>query len=266
VHTLPHKSSRSQPVRASNFEGENAACADDLRGTGTRTSNSVSVSEPGRAAASSTAHARPTILLIHPRPFFRDCFATCLEAAYENHAVFPFESITGWRGSAEAVAVTPSVSIVAIERQDASSLTDLELLEEVPAPVIVVSDVEDADQILRTLKRGVRGYIPSNLPFNVAVEAVRLVKAGGVFVPADSLIDRAQGSAPAKSDVTLTKRQREVVEAIRRGKANKQIAFELDMSEHTVKLHLRKIMSKLKARNRTEVAILAEKVVGSSRS
>ncbi|MBR1120425.1 response regulator transcription factor [Bradyrhizobium lablabi] len=215
-----------------------------------------------RAAASSAARAKPTILLIHPRPFFRDCFAVCLAAACENHVVFPFESVVGWRSSAEAVAVTPSVSIIAIERQDASSLADWELLEEVPKPVIVVADTGDADQIVRTLKRGVRGYIPSHLPFNIAVEAVRLVKAGGVFVPADSLLG-GEGFAPAKPEVTLTKRQIEVVEAIRQGKANKQIAYDLNMSEHTVKLHLRRIMQKLKAHNRTEVAILAEKVVRS---
>jgi predicted transcriptional regulator len=48
-----------------------------------------------------------------------------------------------------------------------------------------------------------------------------------------------------------------VVEEIRLGKANKQIAYELNMSEHTVKVHLRHIMRKLKARNRTEVAVLS---------
>ena len=53
----------------------------------------------------------------------------------------------------------------------------------------------------------------------------------------------------------------EVVEEIRHGKANKQIAYELNMSEHTVKVHLRHIMRKLKARNRTEVAVLSSSLL-----
>jgi DNA-binding NarL/FixJ family response regulator len=60
-----------------------------------------------------------------------------------------------------------------------------------------------------------------------------------------------------KNSALLTERQMEVVEEIRHGKANKQIAYELKMSEHTVKVHLRHIMRKLKARNRTEVAVLS---------
>jgi DNA-binding CsgD family transcriptional regulator len=57
----------------------------------------------------------------------------------------------------------------------------------------------------------------------------------------------------------------EVVEEIRHGKANKQIAYELNMSEHTVKVHLRHIMRKLKARNRTEVAVLSGNLVAGHR-
>jgi DNA-binding NarL/FixJ family response regulator len=164
--------------------------------------------------------------------------------------------------------LTPAVAIIVVESGDASSLADLELLETAPEkmPVIVVSDSDDVDHIVRTLKRGARGYIPSSLPFNIAVEAVRLVEAGGVFVPASSFVDREQSPAHAKPGVTWTERQLAVIEEIRQGKANKQIAYELNMSEHTVKVHLRHIMRKLKARNRTEVAIFSESVVGYSKS
>src|SRR4029077_8673075 len=116
----------------------------------------------------------------------------------------------------------------------------------------------DFDHIVGALKRGARGYIPSSLSFKVAVEAVRLVEAGGVFVPASSLADRDRHTAAPKGTVALTERQMMVLEEIRHGKANKQIAYALKMSEHTVKLHLRHIMRKLNARNRTEVAVLSE--------
>lgn len=223
---------------------------------------SDSAFEAGRDDASSTAQAKPAILLIHARAFFRDCFAKCLQAAYGDHVILSFENIVSWLDSAEALVPTPSLAIIVIDPGDTSNLA--ELLEDMPEslPVIVVSDIEDADQIVRTLQRGARGYIPTNLPLSIAVEAVRLVGAGGVFVPASSFVHGKQPPTPDKSGEILTKRETAVVEEIRRGKANKQIACELGISEHTVKLHLRHIMKKLKARNRTEVAVLSRNVDG----
>lgn len=206
---------------------------------------------------------KPTILLIHSRPFLRDCFARCLQTAYGDHVVSSFGSMVLWRNSAEAFAPTPFVAIIVLEPADPSAIA--ESLDDAPAkmPVIVISDIEDADQIVRTMKSGVRGYIPTNLPFSIAVEAVRLVGAGGIFVPATSFVRRAPADPPAKSGAQLTKRELSVIEGIRRGKANRQIAHELDISEHTVKLHVRHIMKKLKARNRTEVAIRSGNVTTS---
>jgi DNA-binding NarL/FixJ family response regulator len=103
------------------------------------------------------------------------------------------------------------------------------------------------------------------LSFNVAVEAVRLVKAGGVFIPASSIVPDGDETVPARTSTLLTHRQMEVVEEIRSGKANKQIAYDLNMSEHTVKVHLRHIMRKLKARNRTEVAVRSGTVLAGHR-
>jgi DNA-binding NarL/FixJ family response regulator len=80
-----------------------------------------------------------------------------------------------------------------------------------------------------------------------------------------SRITRKNSALPV-SAVLLTSRQMEVLEEIRHGKANKQIAYELNMSEHTVKVHLRDIMRKLKARNRTEVAVLSEALIASPKN
>jgi DNA-binding NarL/FixJ family response regulator len=213
----------------------------------------------------SAAKQKAAIVVIHRRAVFRDCFARCLEVSYRDHNVYSFASAADWCGSAECAASDgAAVVILVVESGEEASLADLEILEGATEkmPVIIVSDVDDVDHIVRTLKRGARGYIPSNLPFNVAVEAVRLVEAGGVFVPGGSVVDREQPPAPGKSAVLLTSRQMEVLEEIRHGKANKQIAYALKMSEHTVKVHLRHIMRKLKARNRTEVAVFSEALLG----
>lgn len=207
----------------------------------------------------SRTSGKPGIVIIHSRTVFRDCLAQCLELAYGDHTVSSFSSIAEWLASNEPGAIDTTVVIVVVEAAEPNA-ADLALLEtsSVTAPVVIVSDTVDLNHIIRTLKSGVRGYIPTSLSFNVAVEALRLVKAGGVFIPADSIVPNGDELPPARNSTLLTTRQMEIVEEIRHGKANKQIAYDLRMSEHTVKVHLRHIMRKLKARNRTEVAVLSE--------
>jgi DNA-binding NarL/FixJ family response regulator len=214
---------------------------------------------------SGAAKLKPGIVVIHCRAVFRDCFVLCLEIAYKDHEIFSFASVAEWCSSKQPNALAAAVVIFVIESGDEFNAAGFELLESEAAniPVIIVSDIDDFDHIARALKSGVRGYIPTNLPFNIAVEAVRLVKAGGTFVPASSFIhDRSE---QPKASAPLTERQLKVIEEIRHGKANKQIAYELNMSEHTVKVHLRHIMRKLRARNRTEVAVLSEDLFARSK-
>ena len=113
---------------------------------------------------------------------------------------------------------------------------------------------------MRIIGYGARGYIPTSMPYHLAVEAVRYVEAGGTFVPAGNFLpDRGSRKQPAEN--VLTERQMKVVEAVSHGFANKQIAHRLKMSENTVKVHLRSIMKKLNVRNRTEVAIVTRNLL-----
>jgi DNA-binding NarL/FixJ family response regulator len=202
---------------------------------------------------------KPAIVVVHQRVFFRDCFVRCLEISYKSHDIFAFASISAWRESNKKNALTPSVIVFFSDGNDASSISDLQFLESAAAdiPVVIMSDIDDVNYVTRALKGGARGYIPTSLSFNVAVEAVRLVEAGGTFIPASSL-DREKFGTTSRANDLLTERQLMVVEALCQGMANKQIAYELSMSEHTVKVHLRHIMRKLNARNRTEVAVLTK--------
>lgn len=203
---------------------------------------------------------RLAIVVVHPHALFRDCFIRCLETSYSSYDILAFAHISEWASCADA-APPPAVIVLFMDGTRASSAADLQFLDSTAAniPIVVMSDIEDANYVMRALKAGARGYIPTSLPFNVAVEAVRLVEAGGTFVPASSLeLSRNKKDTPQHSIELLTERQMMVVGALCRGMANKRIAFELNMSEHTVKVHLRHIMRKLKARNRTEVAVLTK--------
>lgn len=135
-----------------------------------------------------------------------------------------------------------------------------EILEAAAAsvPVIVLSDNENLEWVLSVIKGGARGYIPTSLPLNVAVEAVRFILAGGTYVPVNRLNSDLGRQQAAE---IFTDRQTMVVQALCKGMANKQIAYQLGMSEHTVKVHLRHIMRRLNVKNRTEVAMQARSVL-----
>ncbi len=112
-----------------------------------------------------------------------------------------------------------------------------------------------ADVLTDALEAGVRGYIPMSLPLGLLAQALDLVLAGGVFVPATAVARRLPPSPAASKVDRFTGRQGEVLNALLKGAPNKLIAYELSMAESTVKVHVRNIMRKLKARNRTHVCV-----------
>lgn len=209
---------------------------------------------------------KPSIVVIDERVLVRDCLVQCLQLSYQGHAVLAFSSLHEWSRAASA-NVRPTVLVLCTPGgRYAAKGNDEELgfLMHIAmaVPVIVVSDAEDAQHIVKALKNGARGYIPTSMALNVAVEAVRLVEAGGTFIPASSLISNADDVQPLASvDSALTARQIMVLRALHSGLANKQIAYELNMCESTVKVHIRHIMRKLKVRNRTQIAVKASSLL-----
>src|SRR5258708_6465291 len=204
------------------------------------------------------------ILLNEKRLFLRNCLYDCFDRSYPDHEIVAFGSLTEWSDSAEKKTLNPAVVIyfapAGIGLMMKSEFERLEAL--VPTtPIVVVSDTASSDEIMRIIGYGARGYIPTTMPYHLAVEAVRFVEAGGTFVPAANLLaGRDRNKQPAAANA-LTERQMKVVEAVGHGFANKQIAHKLKMSENTVKVHLRHIMKKLNVRNRTEIAIMTRELL-----
>ena len=127
-------------------------------------------------------------------------------------------------------------------------------------PVVVLADREDPASMATALRVGVRGYLPTSIEPEVARHALALVLAGGSYAPPVSLLaEETEGVTPPLAPcgllAKLTPRQRQVLELLGQGRPNKVIAQRLAMCESTVKVHVRQIMRKLGARNRTEVAL-----------
>ena len=209
------------------------------------------------------------IVVIEPRIFIRECLTQCLRLVL-GYSVTSFPSVDAFL----AVSDSLSASVIILSNADkpaaAAVRRQLFLLKQArnQVPTIILNDLDDPDEVMGALNGGARGYIPTSVPLQVAIEAMRLVKAGGVFVPASSLVSMRDTKPTKTPDQAakcgpFTTRQAAVVEALCRGKANKVIAYELDMRESTVKVHVRNIMKKLKAKNRTEVAFITSNLMRS---
>ena len=156
--------------------------------------------------------------------------------------------------SAVLVVLTQKIS----DRDVRADLSNL-VLELGAVPVVVVANSDEPAEILAALATGVRGYVPTSVKARVVAEAIELARAGGTFVPVSGFLalrDVICGTAENKRQMPsiFTTRQGAVVDALRKGKANKIIAYELNMCESTVKVHVRNIMKKVQATNRTQVA------------
>lgn len=207
------------------------------------------------------------IALIEPRAFLRECILKSLQSQVV-HEVIGVASVEEWLklecADATSLVILSSDSGLA----NSTAQDGLEQLAQFAPklPVVVLSDYDSVDRVVNAIDKGARGYISTDTSLDVAIEAMKMVKAGGTFVPARSLLSAYQRSrAPVGPQMhfnnLFTARQAAVVEALRLGKANKTIAFELNMCESTVKVHVRNIMKLLKAQNRTQVAYLVEQLM-----
>ena len=134
-------------------------------------------------------------------------------------------------------------------------------------PIIVVSGVDDPAVMGEVVMAGAAGYVPKSAPRQVLIDAIRIVMAGGTYLPAAAVIAlrslRAGVQVPAgdASPRKLTTRQQRVLSLVAEGLSNKSIARTLELSEITVKAHVSALLRKLGVSNRVQAAIEARKLV-----
>ena len=130
-------------------------------------------------------------------------------------------------------------------------------------PVIVVSGNEDRAVMRHCLEFGAAAYLPKSLDVNTMRTAIRAVLDGGQWAPPDLDVVAAtnkEASALVRRLSSLTPQQVRVLMMLSQGLLNKQIAYELSVSEATVKAHVSAILQKLGVESRTQAVILAAKI------
>ncbi|MFC5758047.1 response regulator transcription factor [Rhizobium sp. GCM10022189] len=211
---------------------------------------------------SSQSRPKHSLVILDNRELDRQCLAQCMAAHKTDLLILAFGSIEEWKQKCDEYpplsAILLNIGGKKIDEPAVSGQIRSLAAEFGAIPVIILADSDDFGQILKAIEYGAKGYIPASVSISVCMELIALSVAGGVFVPASTLfamrhlLESSNTTARPLAGI-FTDRQAEVVEALRRGKANKIIAYELNLRESTVKVHVRNIMKKVKATNRTEV-------------
>ena len=151
----------------------------------------------------------------------------------------------------------PDVTLMDLRMPDLSGIEAISAIRtEFPnARIIVLTTYAGDVQAATALKAGAAGYLLKSLVRKELIDTIRLVHAGKRRVPAEIATEIAEHVA----DDALTPREIEVLQRVAAGKSNKLIAVELNLSEGTVKTHMKSILPKLDASDRTHAVMIALK-------
>ncbi|MBO9478837.1 response regulator transcription factor [Shimia sp. R11_0] len=197
------------------------------------------------------------ILIADDHDLLRDTLVAFVEASGEASTV----AVSDLEGVIGALDVHGGFDLVLLDynmpgMQGLEGLT--RAMAHVSAPrVALMSGEAPRDVVHRAMGLGAAGFVPKTLPAKSLVNAVRFMAAGEQFVPAEFLNDTGEDRAAHPIAQKLTKREMQVLKGLAEGKANKEIARDLNLSEPTIKLHVKNLYRKIGAANRTQAALIA---------
>jgi DNA-binding NarL/FixJ family response regulator len=242
---------------------------------------------------------RDVIVLVDDETLIQDCMVEALRGAFPHALVVgmpTMDKLPHTNGSGIALVVLRAKTHRSGRDGLASDIrTAARHFPKVP--VVVITAWDDPSSIGAAIAAGAQGVIPVTASLRIAVAALQLVLAGGTYYP-QSVLDNGRLALPTRDDapiplqqtsagrppnipanaidpprsatgasapehmmVAFTAREADVLAALQRGRSNKWIAHHLNLSENTVKVHIRHIMRKLRATNRTEAVVLSQQWV-----
>ena len=192
------------------------------------------------------------ILTVDDHPLLREGISAMIKSQPDMRLVG--EASTGRDGMAQYSQYRPDVTLLDLRLPDMNGIEVLTAIRtEFPeARVIILTTFEGDVEIQRSLEAGARGYLLKSMPPKELLDGIRQVHAGRKRIPAEIVAHLAEHL----SDEGLTAREVEVLRAIAGGNRNRDIAEKLFISEETVKVHVKHIMEKLGASDRTEAVAI----------
>ena len=204
------------------------------------------------------------IIVVDDHPLFRGALTQALHSAIRDAR---FDQAASLADLEALIAERPDTDLVLLDlaMPGVQGLSGLLLLraQHPDIPVVVVSAHDDPETIRKCMEFGASGFLPKTLAIDVMRAAIRRVLEGGVWTPPDVDLTGAEDAATrdlVNRLATLTPQQVRVLMMLSEGLLNKQIAFELKVSEATVKAHVSAILQKLGVESRTQAVIAASKI------
>jgi DNA-binding NarL/FixJ family response regulator len=193
------------------------------------------------------------IVTVDDHPMLREGIAAVL--ASEADMVLVGEASNGREAIEQFRAHRPDVTLMDLQMPVMNG-TDaiIAIRKEFPdARIIVLTTYSGDVQAVRAFEAGAVGYLLKNLVRKELVETIRSVHSGKKRIPPEIAV----GIAEHHADDALTEREIEVLKHVAAGNANKMVAYNLDLSEETIKAHMKNILSKLGAKDRTHAVTIA---------
>ncbi|WP_324614945.1 response regulator transcription factor [Hyphomicrobium album] len=203
------------------------------------------------------------ILIVDDHPLFIEALEQVIQATFPNAAVFKASSIEMARGVLDKENRVELV-LLDLSMPGTRGLEGvIELRKRYPKlPIVIVSALEDPRIISEVMQCGAAGFISKSTRGGDLSRALKDVMEGSVVLPRgyQPPAEVSPSSDLAARIATLTPQQVRVLQMLRQGLLNKQIAFELDVGETTIKAHVSEILRKLKVNSRTQAVIEAAKI------
>ena len=192
------------------------------------------------------------VLSVDDHPLLREGIATLINSQPDMRLIA--EAANGQEAMQQFDLHQPDVTLMDLRLPDMSGIDVVIALrsQHPEARIIMLTTFEGDVEIQRALEAGARGYLLKSMPPKDMLEAIRQVYAGKKRIPAEI----ASQLAEHMGDEALTDREVEVLRAIAEGNRNRDIANKLFISEETVKVHIKHIMEKLNASDRTQAVAI----------